>query len=183
MRTEDVDRLQRHSARSAAPGRLLRSVDSATFEGRWQRLRRRLHFRALTACWPLATGRVDLDWIIGLLATSAAVRERHGDWLAPLWLYLLLLLAGWLPGLLAIVEIPLVGPQHPPARAHRKRGHGDAPQRAAAIHRGGTLRAAAAEQGSHRRSLRVAAEVPGAAALARLFRNHRAGATAWTNRI
>ena len=98
MGSEEVDRLQRHEMRDLL---LLAACydqsTSETFKGRWQKLRRRLHFRTLTAYWPLATGII---WtVIGLLAIVLLFANGYGDWLRPLWLYLLLLLAGWLPAL------------------------------------------------------------------------------------
>ena len=82
MRSEDVDRLQRHEARDLL---LLAACydqsTSETFKGRWQKLRRRLHFRTLTAYWPLATGVI---WtVVGLLAIVLLFANGYGDWLRP----------------------------------------------------------------------------------------------------
>lgn len=121
IRSADVDRLQRHEARDLLLLAACYDQSTAeTFKARWQRLRGRLRFGILTAFWPWAAGVV---WtVVGLLAIVLLFANGYGEWLRPLWLYLLLLAAGWMPALW------LVWKRHWLAhgiRRHVRIGHGE----------------------------------------------------------
>ncbi len=70
---------------------------SETFLGRWHRLRRKLRFWTLLAQWDFAVG-IAVTLGVAALMISLAVAGQFG-WLKPVWLYALLVLAGWFPWL------------------------------------------------------------------------------------
>lgn len=93
-----IDRLDRHQARDLL---LLAACydqsTSETFKGRWHRLRRRLKFNPLMAHWQLALG---ISWlVVSMIIIIAFFANGAGSWLSPLWLYLGLSLAGFIPWL------------------------------------------------------------------------------------
>jgi hypothetical protein len=93
---EDFEQLLRHEARDLLLLAACYDQSTAeTFYGRWQQLRKRLRFGTLAARWPFLLG---CAWsAIGLLAVAALFAHGHGDLLRPLWLYLLLIIGGWIP--------------------------------------------------------------------------------------
>ena len=70
---------------------------SETFLGRWHRLRRRLRFWTVLAQWDFALGIAVTVSVVALLIALAV--GGHFNWLKPVWLYALVLLAGWSPWL------------------------------------------------------------------------------------
>lgn len=88
----DTSTLDRHQARDLLL--LAACYDQSmaeTFKGRWQRLRRKLHFRTWRAQMHLALGLAVTVVVLGTIATL-----RNWDWLGTPWPYLLML-AGWIP--------------------------------------------------------------------------------------
>jgi hypothetical protein len=93
-----IDALDRNQARDLLL--LAASYDQSTAEtvkGRWHRLRRRLRFSTWLTQWDLALGPAWMLLALAVIVTFLAY--GHGDWLYPLWLYLLLSLLGWVPWL------------------------------------------------------------------------------------
>ena len=100
VRPAAVDLLDRHQCRDLLL--LAACYDSSTaetFKGRWRRLRRRLRFSTWKSHWDLALGIVWSASTLGLI--GALVWRDYQQWLQPLWIFLLLLLAvaGWIPRL------------------------------------------------------------------------------------
>lgn len=65
------------------------------FRDRWQPLRRKLRFSTWRARWDFALGCV---WTVAVVALIITLGVRgHGEWLKPVWLWLLAAIAGWGP--------------------------------------------------------------------------------------
>jgi hypothetical protein len=98
VRSEDIALLDRHQARDLL---LLAACydhsTTTTFSDRWQRLRRRLRYQTWRAAGPLVLA---IGWTVVMLAALVGLFVTgHQDWVRPLWLYLLLAGAGWVPWL------------------------------------------------------------------------------------
>lgn len=94
----DIKALDRHQVRDLL---LLAACydqsTSETFRGRWDRLRKLLGFSTWKNQWDFALG---WSWmaIVGA-SVGALLAQGHGDWVSPLWVWLLVGLAGWAPWL------------------------------------------------------------------------------------
>jgi hypothetical protein len=97
---KNATRFDRHQARDLLLLAACYDQSTAeTFIGRWNRLRRRLRFWRLRAQWDLALG-VAVSLAVAATVVALACYRQWG-WLKPLWLYLYLLLivAGFVPWL------------------------------------------------------------------------------------
>ncbi|MCA9154433.1 MAG: hypothetical protein KDA55_19055 [Planctomycetales bacterium] len=98
IRQDDIAALDRHQARDLLLLALCYDQSTAeTFKGRWHKLRRKLRFWTIAAHWPMALG-VLVTVAIAALAITLIANDAT-DWLRPIWLYLLLVAAGWCPWL------------------------------------------------------------------------------------
>ena len=101
-----VARLDRHQSRDLLL--LAACYDRSTAEtvyGRWNRLRKKLKFRSIGAWRNVTLGIVATILLIALLSTLAAYRQW--DWLRPVWLHVLILVAAWTPWLWRFVKCHL----------------------------------------------------------------------------
>ncbi len=74
-----------------------------TYEQRWQRLRRKLHFSNWTANWDFWVGTASTV-VLAVVATLVGVYAGVG-WLAKLWyVFALLLVAGWSPWIWRLIK-------------------------------------------------------------------------------
>lgn len=93
-----VDQLDRHQARDLLV--LTACYDQATaenFKDRWHRLRKRLKFSTYQSYSQLAIG---ITWMLVAFTLMVIMfANGYGTWLKPLWLYLLIAMAGWAPWL------------------------------------------------------------------------------------
>jgi len=68
-----------------------------TKKGRWNRLRKKLHFHTWKANWQFALGCI---WPMTILIVVVVLMVYGmSDWVKPLWMWLLVALAGWIPWL------------------------------------------------------------------------------------
>jgi hypothetical protein len=91
-----IDQLDRHQARDLLLLDACYDQSTAeTFKGRWHRLRKRLKFQTWQSQWQLALG---WGWLAAwLLLILTFVVNGHGNWLYPLWLFILLPVLGFIP--------------------------------------------------------------------------------------
>lgn len=91
-----ISNLDRHQARDLL---LLAACydqsTESTFTERWETLRKRLSFSTLFSYWQLAVGIGWMALVVVLMIALAA--KGHAGSLRPLWLYLLIAIAGWGP--------------------------------------------------------------------------------------
>jgi hypothetical protein len=94
----DADSLDRHQARDLLLLAACYDQSTAeTFKGRWHKLRRKLKFQTWRAHWQLSLGWTWLiAWVLLILVLWA---NGYGNYIWPLWLFVLLPLVGFVPWL------------------------------------------------------------------------------------
>jgi hypothetical protein len=96
--SESLSKLNRHQARDLLI--LAACYDQSlaeTFKGRWNKLRSKLKFSSWKAAGALAFGCLWSLAAVAIMVTLFAL--GHGQYLEPLWLYLILAGIGWIPWL------------------------------------------------------------------------------------
>ncbi len=98
LKNNAIETLDRHQARDLLLLAAFYDQSLAeTYKGRWHRLRKRLGFFSIKAYWDLALGAC---WSIGMVALLISLKTTGTiESLSPLWLSLLLVMAGWGPRL------------------------------------------------------------------------------------
>jgi hypothetical protein len=96
--TATVDKLDRHQARDLLILAACYDQSTAeTFNGRWQRLRRRLRFQTWRAQWPLALG---WTWLVAWIALYIGLwANGRANYIWPLWLFAMIPVLGFGPWL------------------------------------------------------------------------------------